>query len=185
MALLRRRESGPPPEGRAAPPEGRIEARIEEDEWRAIPADAPVPPEGDVIVGLTRWSNEREALRARRGRLGVRIPNDTTAAVLGELAREVSLVAIEIPKLRDGRAYTLARWLRGRFGFAGEVRAVGVVARDQLLLLGRAGFDAFELGSVRVESALAAFEEQTVLYQAASDERLPLWRRVARPGPPT
>jgi uncharacterized protein (DUF934 family) len=172
MALLRRRASGPRPE-----------PRIEEDEWRAVPADAPVPPEGDVIVGLTRWSNEREALRARRGRLGVRIPNDATAAVLGELAREVALVAIEIPRLRDGRAYTLARWLRARFGFEGEVRAVGVVARDQLLLLGRAGFDAFELGGVSAESALAAFDEQSVLYQAAADEPLPLWRRVVREGP--
>jgi uncharacterized protein (DUF934 family) len=174
MALLRRRASEPQLEG------ARAWEVASADPWHALGTGEPVPHEGDVVVPLTRWANEREALRGRRGRLGVRVPNDTTAAVLDELAKEAALIEVEIPKLRDGRAYSIARLLRGRFGYRGELRAVGSVARDQLLFLARVGFDAMALASGSPEAALSAFDEQGVLYQASSDEALPLWKRAAR-----
>lgn len=174
MALLRRRASEPQPEGAHA-----WEVATA-DSWRALDAQKPVPAEGDVVVSLTRWSNDRETLRARGGRLGVRIPNDTAPPVLAELAKEASLIEVEIPKLRDGRAYSIARLLRTRFGYRKELRAVGFVARDQLLFLARVGFDAMALASGSPEAALSAFDELGVRYQAAADEALPLWKRAAR-----
>ena len=40
-------------------------------------------------------------------------------------------MALVFPKYRDGRGYTSARLLRERFAFAGEIRAVGEVLREQ------------------------------------------------------
>ena len=84
------------------------------------------------------------------------------------------MVALEFPKFRDGRAYSTARLLRERYGFAGELRAVGDVLRDQFLFMHRCGFDAFEVAD---EQAVAAWRkaiaEFTVFYQTATDGRAP------------
>jgi uncharacterized protein (DUF934 family) len=53
-------------------------------------------------------------------------------------------VALAFPRYRDGRAYSSARLLRERYGFKGEVRAVGDVLREQAGFMVRCGFDAFE-----------------------------------------
>jgi uncharacterized protein (DUF934 family) len=113
-------------------------------------------------------------------RLGVRIgPADRVEALEPDLAR-LSLVAIEFTGPSEGRGYTLARVLRDRYGFAGELRAVGYVKRDQLLYMERCGFDAFELSDgVDAQAALASFEDFSVAYQPGSEERSPLRRRIA------
>ena len=178
MALIRKLESARPSDrGGYVVADG--------DPWANV-TDGPVAPEADVIVPLARLAAEPGALLGRAGRTGVRIPNDRgLEALLPHLAR-LSLVAIEIPKHGDGRGYSLARLLRERHGFAGEIRAIGNVLRDQLLYLHRCGFDAFELdpkygpGGLDPSAALSAFAELDVAYQAAADVRLPLWKRVAR-----
>jgi len=53
------------------------------------------------------------------------------------------LIAIDFPQFTDGRGYSTARLLRERHRYAGELRAVGDVLRDQLYLLAECGFDAF------------------------------------------
>ena len=90
----------------------------------------------------------------------------------------VALVAVEFPKYVDGRGYSTARILRERYGFDGELRAVGNVLRDQLQYMERCGFDAFELEEGKdAEAALDAFGEISVAYQGAADPDLPLYRR--------
>ena len=157
-----------------------------DDAWTPVEGDAPITDFVDAIVPLARFETEPLAILSRSGRTGVRIPNDHGLdAILPWLGR-LSLVAIEFPKHVDGRGYSLARLLRERHAFTGELRAVGNVLRDQLLYMHRCGFDAFELdpkygpGGRDPESALAAFAEFGVYYQAAADVRLPLWKRVSR-----
>ncbi len=63
-----------------------------------------------------------------------------------------------------------ARLLRSaRFGFKGELRAVGAgVKQDLLFIMARCGLDAFELApGQKLEEALRAFERYTVAYQPA------------------
>jgi uncharacterized protein (DUF934 family) len=55
------------------------------------------------------------------------------------------LIAVRFPKFGDGRGYSIARLLRERYGYRGELRAVGDVLRDQLLFMKRSGFDSFSL----------------------------------------
>jgi uncharacterized protein (DUF934 family) len=155
---------------------------IIEDRWVHIADDAPLPADGDVIVPLARWMRERETLAARSGGVGVRLVGaDSPAAIKDDLAR-LGVIALEFGTFKDGRAFSHARLLRERYGYTGELRAVGDVLRDQLFFMRRCGIDAYELRPDRsAEDALAAFRELTVTYQGASDDRRPLYRRAHRP----
>ncbi|MEK1939121.1 MAG: DUF934 domain-containing protein, partial [Pseudomonas sp.] len=73
-----------------------------------------------------------------------------------------------------------AYMLRTRYGYKGEVRAIGDVLRDQLWALQRVGFDAFALREDKdPEDALKAFSEFNEVYQASADQPQPLFRRRA------
>ena len=158
--------------------------KVVEDGWVQLADDAPVPPDGDVIVSLRRWTAEREALLARRGRTGVRlVGGDSLEALAPDLPR-IPVVALAFPNFKDGRSFSFARLLRERYGYKGQVRAVGDVLRDQLLYMRRCGVDTFELRADKsADDALKAFAELTVAYQAATDDKQPLFRRVHRTGP--
>ena len=152
--------------------------QIVEDYWLSVADDEPLPPQGAVVVSLARWRQERETLLRRGDKLGVRLKNDAPVAEIATDLPDLALIALEFPSFRDGRAFTQARLLRERYGYRGELRAVGDVLRDQLFFMRRCGFDAFELRPDRsLEDALEAFDEFTVTYQAAADESLPLYRR--------
>jgi uncharacterized protein (DUF934 family) len=49
-------------------------------------------------------------------------------------------IELEFPKFSDGRAYSQAFLLRRRLGFSGQLRAVGDVLVDEVLLMQRSGF---------------------------------------------
>ncbi len=149
--------------------------------WVHLGDEQPLPAEtADVTVSLRRFRDERETLDAYPGQVGVRLaPTDELDDVDTDLGA-LPLVAIEFPKFTDGRGYSLARLLRERLGYRGELRAVGNVLRDQLFYMHRCGFDAFELQPGKsVRDALAAFDEFSVRYQAAADDPRPLFRRRA------
>lgn len=151
---------------------------LADDAWTTIVAD-----DADVIVPVAQLE---PSLFARKGRTGVRLPNDHGVDAILPFLPKLALIAIEFPKHVDGRGYSLARLLRERHGYTGELRAVGNVLRDNLLFMHRCGFDAFELdpkygpGGLDPAEALKAFDDLDVFYQAAADVRLPLWKRVHR-----
>src|SRR5688500_12086818 len=92
-------------------------------------------------------------------------PGDDLAGIEARLAG-VSSVEIHFPKFGDGRGYSLARLLRTRHGYKGELRAVGQFTRDHLLFMERVGFDAFELREGEdAEASLAAFGDFSASYQ--------------------
>jgi uncharacterized protein (DUF934 family) len=152
------------------------------DSWQSLD-DGAVPAGGDLIVPLVVWLSERDRLLARDGRIGVLLqPNDEPGAIGGDLAH-LALIAVHFPTFTDGRGYSTARLLRERYGWRGELRAVGDVQRDQLFHLARVGFDAFQLkDGADVDDALSAFADFGETYQAAVDQPTPLFRR--RPAAP-
>lgn len=146
--------------------------RIVADSWRHVADDAALPADGGVIVSLARWQAERAALHGRNAPLGVRLKSDEGAALIADDLARFDVVALEFPNYKDGRPFSTARLLRERYGYAGEVRAVGEVLRDQLQFMARCGFDAFEyVGGTGAEEAVAAFDEIAVVYQTAADRR--------------
>jgi len=127
-----------------------------EDSFARLADDAPPPAEGAVIVSLKRWLAERDALAARAAPVGVAVEAGADAqAHLQDLA-DRPLVALAFGKFADGRAFSYARLLRDRFGLRGELRATGDVLIDEIPLMLRCGFDAFEVADPPTLAALAA-----------------------------
>jgi uncharacterized protein (DUF934 family) len=123
---------------------------------RQIVAPSAVSPEGEVV------------------RLE---PTDDPASIADRLDR-VARVEVNFPKFGDGRGYSIARLLRERYGYKGELRAVGEVVRDHLYYMENVGFDAFLLreGEDPVE-ALTGFDDFSEAYQATATRPVPLFRR--------
>lgn len=118
------------------------------------------------LVPLARWLEWREAGHMPHPGSGVWLePDDEFDALLPDLDR-LTLIAVNFPVFTDGRGYSVARLLRERHGYRGELRAVGDVLRDQLYFMRRCGFDAFGLRADQdAELALRAFDDYSVSYQ--------------------
>ncbi|AKF07111.1 DUF934 domain-containing protein [Sandaracinus amylolyticus] len=158
--------------------------RVVDDSFVHVGEEGEIPDGADVIVPWSRWTKERAQLGARRGRIGVRVPSDRKAEELASDVASFAVIAIEFPKFADGRGYSIARHLRDRYAYRGELRAVGNVLRDQIFYLSRCGFDTFEIdASKSAEDAIAGLDDFSVKYQTAADEKTPIWRRHARAWP--
>jgi uncharacterized protein (DUF934 family) len=161
---------------------------IVNDDWSVVrPAeDGALPavselPAGKVIVPLALWQAERDALVASRSAadLGVWLaPDNEPADIVGDFDK-LALIAVDFPVFRDGRGYSIGRLLRERYGYKGELRAIGDVLRDQITFMFRCGFDSYALRADKdFNDALKAFDDFSVQYQGAVDTS-PLFRRRA------
>jgi uncharacterized protein (DUF934 family) len=151
------------------------EGKVVEDSWALLAEDAEAAPEGNVIVTLEQWQDGRERLRGHNGHLGLRLRSDQSPAQIADDLQHFDLVALEFPRFGDGRAYSYARLLRERYGFKGELRAVGNVLRDQLAFMVRCGFDSFEVANDKaVEAWREAMAEFTQWYQPTGNSRASL-----------
>jgi uncharacterized protein (DUF934 family) len=144
------------------------------DRFVHVADEEPLPDAGGVILSFARFQVEGDALLGEGRAVGVRMEVDQPVEDLAYDLPRLSVVALAFPKFRDGRQYSAARILRERFGFDGEIRAVGDVLREQAAFMVRCGFDAFEAadGSSPQEWVAAAFRYRHV-YQRATDERVP------------
>lgn len=132
----------------------------------------------NLIVPLSVWLTQQPLITSRQGQTSVWLnSNEVPESIAGHLD-QLPLVALNFPEFKDGRAYSSARELRQRWGFKGEIRAIGDVLRDQLFFMQRCGFDAFLLREDQSpDVALTAFRDFTDAYQPAFDQPLPLFRR--------
>jgi uncharacterized protein (DUF934 family) len=131
-----------------------------------------IPPAGDVIVSLDQWKAQRDELTKRGTALGIRLHSDQAPELIAADIAHFAVVALEFPKFRDGRAYSYARLLRERYGFKGELRAVGEVLLEQLFFMLRVGFDAFDIQSADpLKDYHTALSDFSVWYQPTADGR--------------
>ncbi len=104
------------------------------------------------ILSGPEWLQRRcEALPSPdlSSRSAIRLdPGFDVEAITGGLDR-VSLIKVAFPKFTDGRGYSMGWLLRARLGFTGEMRAIGDVLFDEMQLMMRCGFDAFEIKDVQ------------------------------------
>ncbi|MCX7692877.1 DUF934 domain-containing protein [Tepidimonas taiwanensis] len=131
------------------------------DPWRIAP-EAPAPqPAAGLLLRPEQWRAVRTTWPAEVP-VGVLWPNDTDITGIAPDLPRLDLIALHFPKWTDGRAYSQARLLRGRWRFRGQIRATGDVIADMAPLLWRCGFDAVVLRageSVAVaQRALHAFD---------------------------
>lgn len=163
-----------------------------EDAWSVVADDAPLPEGVPAIVSLKRWRTERETLGARNEPLGLLIPpGGTWTDIAGDLGR-FPVIVVPIEKYADGRAFSIARLLRERDGYKGEIRATGPYIIDQVPFMRRVGIDAFETSDPVLIKAFETGEWPEVphyLQPALDDgrERAPgtrPWRRERGDLPP-
>ena len=157
--------------------------RIVADSWQLLKrgpnGELPeVPAQGDVIVPLALWQARREHFLAYSGNIGVWLDShEEPASIAGDLDR-FRLVAVNFPKFGDGRGYSIARLLRERHGYQGELRVIGEVVRDHLFFMASCGFDSFALRDDQdPQEALAAFDDFSDAYQGSVERPQPLFRR--------
>lgn len=157
-----------------------------DDDWSVLrleendTAENVAVPSGKIIVPLTVWLAQREALAAR-AEIGVWLaPDERAEAIKDDLGR-FAVIAVDFPKFTDGRGYSTAFNLRRRLGWTGELRAIGDVLRDQLFQMQRCGFDAYATRQDRsIHDALKGLTVFSETYQASVDNPVPLFRRVPR-----
>lgn len=156
--------------------------QVLDDHWHLLPADASLQDALDCpapIVPLALWQAHGTEL-AGQSTLGIWLDSHELVEDIAADLPSFTLIALNFPVFTDGRNFSNARLLRERYGYRGEIRAVGDVLRDQLLPMKRCGFDAFVVRSDRdPQDALLALGEFSVQYQAAWDTPLPLFRRRA------
>ena len=84
-------------------------------------------------------------------------------------------IAISFPTFTDGRGFSLARLLRERHGFKGEIRAIGHLIPDHGQFLLRSGFDTAEITEPDAADVWkASLERIRRNYQPAVRNTLPL-----------
>ena len=143
------------------------------DPFVTVSDDAPLPEAGGAIVSLARFQKERETLLARNSPIGVQLKASENPELLGADLERLSVVALDFPTHRDGRAFSWARMLRTRLGYKGQIRAVGNFIYDQINYQRRVGFDAWLVPeSLSIEEFRKAFKEETNVYQPSTDGRI-------------
>lgn len=146
------------------------DGRVVEDDWTHVPDGEAVPADRPAIVTFERWQAERATFDGRNAALGLRVKSGTLAPAIAPDLDQFALVAIEFPKFRDGRGFSTARDLRERYGFQGEIRAVGHVIPDQYQFMVRTGFTSAEPpANTNPASWAHALSEVSVAYQSCLD----------------
>lgn len=148
-------------------------------------ADTQIPATGKILVPLTIWQARKTELQARfdTGDVGIILAtNETAEALQAEFTdlNTLPLIAVFVERFADGRIFTLGNWLRTRFGYTNELRAIGDILRDQLFFHKRSGFNSFLIRADRsAQDAVASLNDFSQPYQGAVDD-VPVWRRVNR-----
>lgn len=155
---------------------------IIDDSWTLLEEDLTLDglSNGNIIVPIAFWLQNKAALIERVGETGVWLNGDEDPAQLADDTATLPLIAINFPVFTDGRGFSTGRLLRERYGFKGELRATGYFLRDQMCYLGRCGFSAFTPpAEANVEGFLKSLHDFTEFHQSAVDQPIPLFRRRA------
>lgn len=138
-----------------------------------------VPAQGFVLVPLKQYLAQKADLMAR-GNVGVWFAADDEVESLGVDAANLALIAVEFPSFMNGVGFSTGRLLRERYGFTGELRAVGDVFKDTINYLWRCGFNSFAVKEGKdVAEALKGLDDFNEFYQTGINEPQPLFRRRA------
>lgn len=90
------------------------------------------------VVLLSQWVSYQKQYGKTAS--GVWVTGDQDPVDLIPLLDQTRLVVIEFPKSRDGRGFTLARILRERHHYDGDIRAAGPLLPDQFSMLIQCGY---------------------------------------------
>lgn len=149
------------------------DGKIVQDDWKHV-ADDEALPKDKFSVSFKRFQSEK--IEAEN--LGLRLLGEDPIAELADELKRFALIVIELPVMANGRAFSVSKLLRDRYGFTGEIRVKGHFIKDQIFFFSRVGVNSFEAREDQnLEALLPGLQDFTVKYQASADEKLPLYRR--------
>lgn len=137
-----------------------------------------LPATGKVMVPLAYWKEHKATLLARADGACVWLEAGEETANIADDLGVLDTIGLNFPHHKDGRSYSYARELRVRYGYQGDIVALGDVLRDQMFYMQRVGFNAFEPRADRdIEEALAGLFDFSLAYQGDVHDARPIWRR--------
>ena len=133
----------------------------------------------NMIFPLAFWQQNRDAIVSHAQISNTKIGVWITGAIEPKLLQAdlplLALIAIKFEKFADGRGYSTAALLRSRYGFTGELRAIGDVLRDQIFYMKRAGFSSYQIREGKsAQDALASFNDFSIAYQQVAGDNVSL-----------
>lgn len=154
---------------------------LHNDPWVYIDDNTPLTKEAAAILSLDRWRIETAKAGWEDSNCGILLQPDDDPELDASMLAHVPIIALQFPTFLDGRAYSQANLLRSRYHYKGELRAVGDVLRDQLMLMHHCGFTSFALREDKsVEDALQGLAHYDLMYPRTALSPIPLFRRRFR-----
>lgn len=95
------------------------------------------------ILTVPEWQERQNGILALP--LAIRLDPGFAVETIAHDLDKFGLIEIAFPKFTDGRGYSMGWLLRSRYGYRGEMRAVGDVLFDEMQFMVRCGFDSFEI----------------------------------------
>ena len=121
---------------------------------------------GDITVSLTRWLQDKATLIAHNGNVGLRLKGDDAVADFADDLAHIKLIELKFADFADGRSFSQAWLLRGRYDYKGEIRAIGRYLPEQVFYLSRVGVNAYASEKTAdLDSVLNNLNDFTVKYQ--------------------
>lgn len=141
--------------------------QIIDNAWSYVADDAELKT-GNITVSIPRWKQDKKQLLAHEGKLGLRMsPADTVDEIAQDL-NKIQLIELDFPDFADGRLFSHAWLLRGRYNYQDELRATGRYITDQVFYLSRVGVNAFQPEKVEdLPVLLSRLNDFTVKYQSS------------------
>jgi uncharacterized protein (DUF934 family) len=155
------------------------DGHVVDDNW-ILAADnlESLPSSGNVLLSTSQWEQFASELDQQQAPVGVWLAGNEEIPDFIESLLQLPIIAIKFAKFVDGRGYSLARLLRERYHYSGELRAIGDIIRDQLYLLKHSGFNAFQPSQdIDLEQAAASLTDFSENYQSTNAQPIPLFRR--------
>ena len=151
---------------------------VTDNHWQLVEANSETLPSGDILVPIAYWQANHQQLAGHSGKVGVWIDSHEEIEAFSDSIAALPVIAINFPKFADGRGFSTARLLCERYGYIGEIRAIGQFMRDQLFMMQRCGFNAFQFDSdIDLAVASKSLNDFSDSYQVAVDQPEPLFKR--------
>ena len=152
--------------------------QVVSNSWILLDDSADTVPNGDILLSYEQWQNFADQIKDHQGQIGIWLEGHAEIEEIIEPLLALPLIAINFPKFADGRGFSSARLIRERYQYAGELRAIGGFIRDQLYLLKRCGFNAFQFSNEdELSGAAESLNDFSENYQVSVDQKHPLFRR--------
>jgi len=152
------------------------DGQIVNDDWAKVD-EVGLFPEGKILISVSSWNEQQVQFSKRYGEIGIWMSSNEQPEDIDNIER-IPVIAISFDNFMDGRGFSIARLLRERLDFQGEIRAIGSPIRDQLSYMVKCGFNAFDLaGHYNLDEALASLNDFSESYQTSVEQATPLFRR--------